>query len=207
MDEHGAAIRMADPDRQSPIEYRADAWRGRLPAGDLEPVDDRFGGTINRPALRAHARETDGGDAAARRRLLIAALLLGAGTTNRHYGNLERTLAAEHLNDVLGHSWEALANGDLGQAYRTMARMQGHGTGYPFFTKWLWAAGVATGAAPAPLIYDRNVRRALRSLGWPGMQRQRRDQRWQRYCDDAAHIVDALDMSSEHAELWLFQRA
>jgi 8-oxoguanine DNA glycosylase-like protein len=194
---HGSIVGSAEPLRRD-VRIRVGTWRrwltpdapldrrgyhGPLPperaeiAGELLNDPQRRDGNelhIDRPflaELSAHVRKEE--SACNLMRLWLAAMMWGSGTTNgRGPWRTYEGLRSPELPRILERTAASAAAGDVVFAYRGCDI---RGSAEPFFTKWLWALGLALERRPRMLVLDRRVRGTLlhalwNSNGWKSPQ-------------------------------------
>lgn len=129
--------------RQQPVRFVSDTlsrWVAGTEVGPpcaavLERLSDNV---ISRRDLAEVALEADTDDG--RLRLLIATLIWGRGTSNgRMRRHMVGALVHPDRSKVLATTQQLVLDGDLPAAYRAWSLP---GLREPFFTKWLWAAGL-----------------------------------------------------------------
>ena len=194
-----------DPATQPRISFNAERWM-RWNRGDeyVAWALDRYADGVARTDLWRLAEDLS--TPANRRRAFTATLLWGAGKTSRYYGRHAAALSFDELEPVLEQTVDQIAADNFDGAWSTADRLPG--LRFPFFTKWLWIAGIASDLKASPLIFDSRVRRGLRTRDWPWHPRAINDRRrWLSYCNDAAAIGRNLSVTGEWVEYWLFEGA
>jgi len=194
-----------DPASQRTMTFYPSSWLKWNPHdADVTWAVDHYRKGIHRRDLWALGRDL--GTPMKRRRAFIATLLWGVGTTNRYYGRHAEALSSEDLEKILEETVKQITRDDLEGAWTTATRLPG--LDYPFFTKWLWVAGVDARLDAPPLVLDSQVRLGLQKTKWPFHTRRINDcQRWVNYCIDAAAVGKELGVASEWVEYWLFSGA
>jgi hypothetical protein len=158
---------------QGEIPVDAHNWRtylaGRPPV--VRALVEEFPTTISRDDLRTLAAKQN--SAANRERLFVAAMMWGRGKKNaRMLPGLRKCLGDRRLSAALKRASHLLAEGLPGDAYNSWTQARLPGLREAFFTKWLFASGLATDhpAYLQPLVLDRNVWRSLAALGWSSVR-------------------------------------
>lgn len=204
--EHGDEIRNADPASQLSMKPNPRAWK-RWFSEESTVIDvvETFKEGVTRPELHSFVRNSDLSSTGGRRSAFIATLVWGVGSTNRYYGRHKRLLTSAGLDGALKESYSHLREGKTEAAFVSMDPLPG--ITFRFHTKWLWVVGSALNMQPLPLIFDNRVMNSLRGLKWPEMtRRQSQSSRWSRYIEDSDAVATRLGVTSEHVELWLFER-
>lgn len=152
------------------VGFHPKTWRPWLAsdptAADLldELGGDGHGASVDRSCLAELASQLGTDHADGHVRLFTATMIWGSGTRNgRGPRNTCRALRAPSLAATLRLSAALVTHEDFASAY-VAARLPG--VGPAFFTKWLWAVGLARPRPPRPLILDSLVWASLARLGW-----------------------------------------
>lgn len=203
--QYADAIRRHDPANQRSFQPNVAAWRRWNPSnGTVAWMLERYGSGIHRCDLARLAQDLSTTEL--RREAFVSVLVWGAGSTNRYYGHHHRALQHPELDDILLHSLESIRSDDLGHAWTIISPLPG--LRYPFFTKWLWFAGVSSRLDAPPLIFDSRVIGGLLTREWPWKpRRSNMKRRWVDYCRDSAAIAAELGVPPEWFEYWLFEGA
>lgn len=152
------------------IAFTPATWHKWLPAslpGAVLDLPDELGGKIGRPELEELAGGC--GTPTGRLRLFVGALVWGLGRSNgRMLPGLARALESHELRPALTASLKHVRAGHPAEAYEAWSGAQIPGLGEPFFTKWLYAAGLqgVPDRALRPLVADSRVWASLHQLGW-----------------------------------------
>jgi hypothetical protein len=168
------------------------------------------GDTVDRQLLTRLAAESDAGDAA-RVTSWFTTMCWGAGPTdNFRVRQWRQALEQPYFISVLHDTAQRTGAGQLYEAHRS-AWMKG--TGEAFFTKWLWALGLAGVPGDVqPHVLDARVWNSLAVLGW-WPEGTNASHRWVDYCRAldrwASELRDqqpgwAID--GDHIEQLLFER-
>lgn len=193
-------------------------WLKQVPDPTLQAVAAHPGELLawlglERPQVsRADLRRLAVAEPRSNLRLLVGVLVWGRGRKNqRMLPHMMATLAAPARNEVLAATGAAAAARDLAVAY---AGWSLPGLRAPFFTKWLWAAGLRSGHhRNVPLVLDSRVSSSLnRGLGWNSRiaaQSLRLPRRYATYCDAMTRWADGLSdhdlvITAEDLECGLF---
>jgi hypothetical protein len=137
--------------------------------------------------------------------LWIAVMIWGRASDNRGPAAVARALGSPKADVVkrLRASMAAVYGGNLVSAYQLCATGTGYlpGIGPSFFTKWLWAVGLAAGQSPLPLIFDSRVDGVGRSLGpeWT-YKGGNMAERYADYCQLAADVAAYLTPQIGHVD-------
>jgi hypothetical protein len=155
---------------QPPIPFNAKTWAPYIPAAlgpALVDLPSELGGSVSREDLARLAAM--GPTRIALRRLFVASLIWGLGKKNgRMLPGFRVALEHPGLDRALASSARLIRDGRPGDAYQLWERSRIPGLDEPFFTKWLYAAGLAgvPEGSLKPLVLDANVWRSLGVLGW-----------------------------------------
>jgi hypothetical protein len=205
---------------QPAFPFNPATWNRYLP-GTLGPtvldLPQQLGGLISRTDLLALA--TNGTGRTELRRLFVACLIWGTGTSNaRLLPGFTRACGHRDLDRALTGTSRLIRKGRPGDAYELWEQYGVPGLDEPFFTKWLFAAGLA--GVPdgylKPLVLDTRVWKSLGALGWSSEQAsgfKRRGSPAAAYCaylaaaDRWAHGLSTKRavVTSEDIELFLFR--
>jgi hypothetical protein len=143
------------------IPYCRKAWQHRFPDdADVLALCRRCPDSVSRRDLEALARDVLGGACAARR-LFLSAMMWGFGTVGYGAWRTQQMLNTPDFAAQLADAFRSVRDGQLDDAYRTVSLAQ---CGPAFLTKFLYAAGLGTGATPLPLVLDSRVAAALTHL-------------------------------------------
>lgn len=151
--------------------------------------------------------------------LFAATMAWGWGRQRFGPKNIAAALAEPQLQKRLEDSADLVSAGKLGEAYDLLSNEDTRlpGVGEAFFTKWLWAVGLALNPCPepVPLILDSKVWNSIRALPWrpPGGRRSTsrpwsaRAERYLAYCRLAAAHPPATSAGTVQFDRTAFEDA
>jgi hypothetical protein len=143
---------------------------------------------VERRDLVALARAVDTEDPITIRRLFVATMMWGSGPWNgRGPRYTAQALSDPRLADTLRDTRHSILRNSPEDAY---ARFKVKGVGPSFFTKWFWAAGLASNLRITPLVLDERVWASLGALSWNSVDAaggsRLRKRRYRAYLDTCA---------------------
>jgi len=143
--------------------------------------------------------------------LFVATMIWGMGRRNgrmfpRVVGAIDRLRSKP---DFLPETAGQVRDGQLVAAHQRLAAER-LGIREPFFTKWMYVAGLCTTNRPRALVLDGNVWASLGALGWSSGEREpaRRYDSYVRQAEDWAAALRSRgngDATAEGVEMELFQ--